>query len=96
MFLGSRVSYSVCSVGEVRSLGQGCNLNAKKLSFDWCQLLLTSSEVNSLNCQVGLIRKSVLVIGKKKAMWLDRLSVSDIAHSNTQVFRKQTEFQPDM
>lgn len=57
--------------------------------------MLTSDEVNSLNCQVGFIRKSVLVTGNKKAMRLDRHSVSDIAHSNTQVFRKQTEFQPD-
>lgn len=57
--------------------------------------MLTSGEVNSLNCQVGFIRKSVLVTGNKKAMQLDRHSVLDIAHSNTQVFRKQTEFQPD-
>lgn len=58
-------------------------------------LSLTSGEVNSLKCQVGFTRTFVTVLGKKKAMWLDRHSVSDIAHADTQVFRKQTEFLPD-
>lgn len=49
----------------------------------------------TLKCQVGFTRTFVTVLGKKKAMWLDRHSVSDIAHADTQVFRKQTEFPPD-
>lgn len=54
---------------------------------------LTVHLVGSLNHKAGFIGKLIFVIGKKKAILLDRHSVLDIAHSNTQVFRKQTDFQ---